>query len=44
MVRYMKHILFVEDDLSLVRGLSFAMNRQGYEITVARTNQEAGRL
>ena len=27
----MKRILFVEDDLSLIHGLSFAMKKQGYE-------------
>ena len=30
-----KHIFFVEDDLSLINGLSFAMKKQGYEIWVA---------
>lgn len=37
----MKHILFVEDDLSLINGLSFAITNQGYEIDVARTSLEA---
>ena len=36
-----KHIFFVEDDLSLINGLSFAMKKQGYEIWVARTCLEA---
>ena len=27
----MKRIFFVEDDLSLINGLSFALKRQGYE-------------
>lgn len=40
----MKRILFVEDDLSLINGLSFAMKKQGYEITVARTSREAAQL
>ena len=40
----MKRILFVEDDLSLISGLSFAMKKQGYEITVARTSREAAQL
>lgn len=40
----MKHIFFVEDDLSLINGLTFAMKKQGYEIDVARTSLEAGRL
>lgn len=37
----MKHILFIEDDLSLISGLSFIMKKQGYEIDVARTILEA---
>lgn len=37
----MKRILFVEDDLSLINGLSFAMKKEGYEISVARTRREA---
>ena len=36
----MKQILLVEDDLSLINGLSFAIKKQGYEITVARTSAE----
>lgn len=40
----MKRILFVEDDLSLISGLSFAMKKQGYEIVVARTCREAQQL
>ena len=40
----MKHIFFVEDDLSLIRGLSFAIKKQGYEIKVARTSLEAENL
>lgn len=40
----MKRILFVEDDLSLINGLSFALERQGYRAEVARTSLEAGRL
>lgn len=34
-------LLLIEDDLSLVRGLSFAMEKQGYDTTVARTCAEA---
>ena len=34
-------ILIVEDDLSLINGLSFAIQKQGYELDVARTNFEA---
>lgn len=37
----MKRILFVEDDLSLIHGLTFAMKKQGYEIEIARTVLEA---
>ena len=40
----MKHIFFVEDDLSLINGLSFALKKQGYELTVARTGREAEQL
>ena len=40
----MKHIFFVEDDLSLISGLSFAIEKQGYEIDVARTSIEAEEL
>jgi len=37
----MKKIFFVEDDLSLIKGLSFAIKKEGYEIDVARTSLEA---
>lgn len=40
----MKHIFFIEDDLSLISGLSFAIKKQGYEIDVARTSLEAEKL
>lgn len=40
----MKHILFVEDDLSLINGLSFAIKKQGYELDLARTSLEAEAL
>lgn len=40
----MKHIFFVEDDLSLISGLSFAIRKQGYEIDIARTSLEAEKL
>ena len=40
----MKHIFFVEDNLSLINGLSFAIKKQGYEIDVARTILEAESL
>ena len=34
----------LEDDLSLINGLSFAIKRQGYALTIARTSVEAGQL
>lgn len=37
----MSHILLLEDDLSLVNGLSFAFKKQGFELSVARTLSEA---
>lgn len=40
----MKRIFFVEDDLSLINGLSFAIKKQGYEIDIARTSLEAETL
>lgn len=40
----MKRIFFVEDDLSLIHGLSFALQKQGYEVEVARTVREADAL
>lgn len=40
----MKRILFVEDDLSLINGLSFAIRKQGYETDIARTSLEAEKL
>lgn len=40
----MKQIFLIEDDLSLVSGLSFAMKKQGYAVTVARTSTEAEQL
>lgn len=40
----MKRIFFVEDDLSLINGLAFAMRKQGYELDIARTGAEAAQL
>lgn len=40
----MKRLFLLEDDLSLINGLSFALEKQGYEITVARTTLEADAL
>lgn len=39
----MKRIFFVEDDLSLISGLSFALKKEGYAVEVARTTLEAER-
>ena len=38
------NILLLEDDLSLINGLSFAFNKQGFELVVARTLKEADSL
>ena len=40
----MKQILLVEDDLSLIGGLSFAVKKEGYGIDIARTSLEADKL
>ena len=40
----MKRLFLLEDDLSLINGLSFALKKQGYEIVVARTTLEADTL
>lgn len=40
----MKRLFLVEDDLSLISGLSFAVKKQGYEIDVAHTALEADTL
>lgn len=40
----MKRIFFVEDDLSLINGLSFAIKKQGYEIDIAKTCLEAEKI
>lgn len=37
----MSKILLLEDDLSLVNGLTFAFHKQGFELDVARTINEA---
>ena len=37
----MNRILLLEDDLSLVNGMSFALRKAGYEVEVARTVREA---
>lgn len=40
----MTRILLLEDDLSLIGGLSFAFQKQGFEVDVARTVREADSL
>lgn len=40
----MKRILLVEDDLSLINGLSFAIKKQGYLLDIARTGSEADQI
>lgn len=37
----MSRILLLEDDLSLVTGLSFALKKQGFALNTARTLREA---
>lgn len=37
----MKRLFLLEDDLSLMNGLSFAIKKQGYELVIARTKMEA---
>ena len=40
----MSNILLLEDDLSLINGLSFAFRKQGFELNIARTLKEAEEL
>lgn len=40
----MKHILLVEDDLSMLNGLSIAIKKQGYALDIARTRDEQKQL
>ena len=40
----MSHILMVEDDRSLISGLSFAIEKAGYEIDIARNGAEMQKL
>lgn len=44
MVKGLKRILLVEDDLSLINGLSFAVKKQGYLLDVAHTLRETDGL
>ena len=40
----MKRLFLLEDDLSLINGLSFAFKKQGFELDIARTLGEADAL
>ncbi|MDE6405955.1 MAG: response regulator transcription factor [Lachnospiraceae bacterium] len=40
----MKRIFFVEDDLSLINGMTYALGKEGYEVENARTAAEAEAL
>ena len=40
----MSKLLLLEDDLSLINGLSFAFQKAGYELDIARTVQEADHI
>lgn len=40
----MSNILLLEDDLSLINGLSFAFKKQGFELNIGRTLKEAEEL
>ena len=40
----MSKIFLLEDDLSLINGLSFALKKQGFELNIARTLKEADAL
>ena len=37
----MNNILLIEDDLSLIEGLQFSLQKNGFHITVARTVKDA---
>ena len=39
----MSRILLLEDDDALIDGLQYALQKQGYEIEVARSVNEAGK-
>ena len=40
----MKKLLLIEDDISLINGLSYAIKKQGYELDIARTSLESKKL
>jgi len=37
----MNNILLVEDELSLIEGLEFSLHKNGFQVDVAKTVQEA---
>ncbi len=37
-------LLLVEDDLSLINGLSFALKKQGFDLDIARTSEETSAI
>ena len=37
----MEKLLLLEDDLSLITGLTYALKKQGFEVDVAKTLMEA---
>lgn len=40
----MQKVLLLEDDISLIDGLTYSLEKNGFEITVARSLKEAGAL
>lgn len=40
----MNHLLLLEDDMSLIDGLSYSLKKQGYEVDIVRTVNEAGNV
>lgn len=43
-VKKMNHLLLIEDDISLINGLSFAIKKQGYTLDIARSKSEKEKL
>lgn len=37
----MNHVLLVEDDLSIIDGLEFSLQKNGFNVDIARTVKEA---
>lgn len=40
----MSKLFLLEDDISLIQGLSFAFRKQGYDLDIARTVREADEM